>query len=231
MEPIHDFLSGIRTRTWPFDEQPSERPLDELFQVADLINEALIAFRQNNFEREFRQVHQLAGLAGDLPPVAGFVMNVASRYRSRQMSQRSVELLTTLVGFPDPPVAALLALAQEHKFDHNDQEAIGLLEKVVDRSPERSGPRRLLIDMLQQTADYTRAEFHLRELIELNPENPYLRIDLVQALHRQNKMAEARAALDDFREAWDGSGSKAVWSYLRTKGLGPYVDNMTQESP
>lgn len=224
VQPIQDFLASMRPRQWPFGEQPSDRPVEVLFQVADLVNDAQIAFSQNNFEREFRKVRQLARLAGDLPAVVGYVMVVANRYRSRQMSERSIELLKTLIEFPDPPVQALVALAQEYRSAGNDEGAIELLEKTVERSPQLLGPRKTLVDILEVAAEYTRAEPHLRELIKSRPKDPYLRLDLAKLLHRQEKTKEVYTAMDEFREAWDGSDSKAVWRYLRTKGLGPYVD-------
>ena len=231
VEPIHDLMASMRRRDWPFDQQPTGRPLEELFEVADLVSDAQLAFRQNNFEREFRKMRQLATLAGDLPAVSGYVMFVANRYRNRQMSDRSAELLTVLLEFPNPPVRALLALAQHHRLEGQDNEAIGLLEQVVDRAPRLVVPRQTLVEMLEQSGDYARAEFHLGELLNLKPGDPYLQIDLAKVLHQQNKTEEAKAAIDAFRESWDGSDRERMWRYLRSAGLGIYLDRARPSQP
>lgn len=224
IQPVHDFLAGVRSHSWPFDQQPGEKPVQELFRIVDLMIAAQRAFSENNFEREFQQVRELAQMAGDLPLVTGYVMSVASRYRSRQMHNRSLELLTTLVEFPNPPVSALLALAQAHRFGGNDDQAIALLEQAVERTPQDVATRKKLVDLLERSDDYEKAEVHLRELVELAPQNSFLRLDLVHALHQQKKIEEAQKAMDEFRANWDGSESDAVWRYLRVKGLGVYVD-------
>jgi tetratricopeptide (TPR) repeat protein len=232
MRPVHDFLAGVRSHSWPFDQQPTEEPVQDLFRISDLVIAAQQAFSENNFESEFQRVSQLARLAGDSPSVAVYVMSVANRYEGRQMSDRSTKLLEALIAFPEPPVPALVALAQAYLVAGNDQRAIELLEEAVKRSSEVLGPRKTLADMLDREGEYAKAEPHLRELIKLQPEDPFLRIDLAKNLHRQKKPDEARAAIDDFLDTWDGSKRKEVWRYLRTSGLGPYVDRMApREKP
>jgi hypothetical protein len=49
---------------------------------------------------------------------------------------------------------------------------------------------------------------------------------LARNLHRQGKIEEAREAIDTFLKEWDGSKREEVWRYLRTSGLGPYVDQI-----
>jgi tetratricopeptide (TPR) repeat protein len=226
IQPVHDFLAGVRSHSWPFDQQPAEKPVQELFRIADLVIAAQKAFSENNFELEFQRVSQLARLAGDSPSVAVYVMSVANRYQSRRMSDRGTELLEALVAFPEPPVPVLVALAQDYKVAGNDQGATELLEEAVKRSPEMFGTRKTLAEMLDHEGEHAKAEPHLRELIKTRPEDPYLRIDLAKNLHRQGKTEEARAAIDEFLETWDGSKRKEVWRYLRTSGLGPYVDRV-----
>ena len=226
LRPVHEFLAGIRSLSWPFDEQLGDKPVQELFQIVDLVIAAQKAFHENNFEREFQLVLELAKTAGEAPSVIGYVMNVASRYRSRQMQQRSLELLTTLVEFPDPPVSVLLALAGEHRFAGNDDQAIVLLEEVVAQSPQHSAARKVLVGLLERASQHEKVEPHLRELIQAIPDDPFLRLDLARSLHLQEKTEAASTAMDQFRTAWDGTNSKAVWRYLRAKGLGPYVDRM-----
>ena len=226
MQPVHDFLAGVRSHRWPFDQLPGEKPVQELFQIVDLVIEAQRASSEHNYEREFERVSQLARLAGDSPSVAAYVMSIANRYQSRQMSQRSMELLSTLVEFPDPPVRVLWALAQVHRNEGNDQQAIALLQQVVERSPDLAAARKQLVDLLKRASEHEMVEPHLREMIKEEPDDPFLRLDLARSLHLQHKTEEAREAMDDFRETWDGSDGKTVWRYLRAKGLGPYVDRI-----
>jgi len=226
IQPVHDFLAGVRSHSWPFDQLPGEKPVQELFRIVDLVIEAQQAHAEHNYEREFERVGRLARLAGDLPSVASYVLSVANRYHSRQMSQRSMELLSALVEFPDPLVRVLWALAQAHRIEGNDQKAIALMQRGIERSPNLVAARKQLVDLLERASDHERVEPHLREMIKEKPDDPFLRLDFARSLHLQHKTEEARAALDDFREIWDGSDSKTVWRYLRAKGLGPYVDNI-----
>lgn len=226
VEPINDFLGSMRPRNWPFDEQPADRPIEQLFQAADLISDSQIAFSQNNFEREFRKTRELARMAGDVPAVTGFVMAVASRYSRRQMGERSRQLLSILAEFPDPPLTTLAALAKDYQLEGNDEEAIALLERVVERAPKHPASRKALVKLLQANSDYAQAETHLRALVGLAPNDPFLRLDLIQAIDRQQKNSEAQEAMNDFLTSWDGQNSTEVWLYLRTKGLGQYVDRL-----
>lgn len=226
LQPIHDTLADLQSHSWPFDQQPADKPVQDLFQIADLVIAAQKAYSQSNFEREFQLVSQLANLAGDSPSVAVYVVSVANRYQVRQMSGRSAELLEALVAFPNPSVPTLVALAQNYSVARNDQRAIELLQKALERAPEMFEPRKILVDMLDHEGEHAEAESHLRELVKLQPENPFLRIDLAKNLHRQRKIEEVQAEINEFLHTWDGSKREEVWRYLRTSGLGPYVDRL-----
>jgi len=229
IQSVHDLLVDIRSHSWPFEQQPAEKPVEELFRIADLVIAAQKAFTQNNFEREFQKVRELAQMAGDSPSVVGYVMFVANRYQKRQMNDRATELLEILAETNEPPVPVLLALAREHNASGNDEEAIELLDQAVQRAPEMFQLRKSMVDLLERTREDDRAEPHLRKLIEIKPNDAFLRIDLAKNLHRQKKTDEARSAIKDFLQSWDGSKQKEVWKYLRTSGLGQYVDRFEDE--
>ena len=100
------------------------------------------------------------------------------------------------------------------------------MQQVVERSPNHSGARKVLVDLLETASEYERVEPHLRTLIKSAPNDPFLRLDLARALHVQGKTDEARTAMDEFSDAWDGTNNKSVWQYLRSKGLGRYVSSI-----
>ncbi|MCC7475535.1 MAG: fused MFS/spermidine synthase, partial [Pirellulales bacterium] len=203
LQPIHDFLAGVRSHAWPFDQQPSEKPVQELFRIADLLIAAQKAYSESNFEREFQTVRELAQLAGNSPSVIGYVMFVAERYQSRKMGDRSTKLLEILAGFDDAPPPVLLSLAQDCQAAGNEAKAIEYFDRAVQRSPEAYLPRKSLVDLLVRKNEFDRAEPHLHKLIELKPNNSFLRIDLARNLHRQKKVAEARVVIRDFLQSSD----------------------------
>ncbi|MCG8449834.1 MAG: fused MFS/spermidine synthase [Pirellulales bacterium] len=227
---LNDVLSHLRSSTWPFDEVPCDRSVEQVFKIADLVIEAQLAYTEHNFEREFQRVNQLAQMAGDLPSVAVYVMAVANRYHSRKMSDRGTQLLEKLAAFPEPPVRVLVALAREDRVSGNNQRAIELLQQAILKSPNMLGPRKILVEMLEEENDYRSAEPHLRKLVESRPLDPFLKVDLVKNLHHQERTGEAEKAIDEFFRSWDGSKRKEVWRYLRTSGLGQYVDRLSPDS-
>lgn len=227
LQPIHDLLAEIRSHTWPYDQQLAEPPVQELFRITDLVIEAQQAFKKHNFELEFRKVRELAQLAGDSPSVTGFVLFVANRYQKRKMNDRAVELMELLTEFEETPVQVLLALAREYNAEGNEAKAIEALDRAIERDPEKTVPRKTIVELLERSREYAPAEPHLRKLVELEPSDPFLKIDLAKNLHLQKKPKEARATIDEFLKSWDGTKSEEVWKYLRTSGLGRYVDSIT----
>lgn len=230
LQPIHDLLADLRSHSWPFDQQPGKKPVEELFRIGDLVIAAQQAFSENNFEREFRKVRELAKTAGDSPSVIGYVMYVANRYQQRQMSEHGAELLELLAGFDEPPLPILLALANDYIVAGKDGKAIELLEQAIQRAPDMFSPRKSIADMLERSAEHQEAEPHLRKLIELRPNDSFLRIDLAKNLHRQGKSSEARVAIKELLQSEQTPKGEEVWKYLRSSGLGQYIDRFEDAS-
>jgi tetratricopeptide (TPR) repeat protein len=230
LQPIHDFLAAVRSHIWPFDQQSSEKPVQELFRIADLLIAAQKAYSESNFEREFQRVRELARLAGDSPSVIGYVMFVADRYQDRKMGDRRTELLEILAKFEDTPAPVLLSLARDCQAAGNEAKAIDYFDRAVQRSPEMYVPRKSLVDLLERNSEYEKSEPHIHKLIELKPNDSFLRIDLARNLHRQRKVEEARAVIREFLQSSEVLKSEEVWKYLRTSGLGQYVDNFDDAS-
>lgn len=222
---INKLLAGFRPRTWGYP-QPAlvEPPMDVALRAADLMCDAQTARAANNFQQEFRCLEQLIPLAGDVPGVAEHVLRVAARYRQRNMADRGDELLLALTSRPQAPIVALLALADLRRTEGKLPDAIDLLSRAVERVPQAAGIRRSLLDLLKETKQHTLIETHLRYLLETNPDEPYLRLDLAQALDRQGKTEDARAQIEVFRGLRLGDDRKNAWRYLRGLELGKYVD-------
>ena len=222
---IHEFVAGLRPRTWCCaDDWIADRPQEEVFRDADLLQDAVLARSQHNFEREYRNLKELVARSGDVPGVAEAVAAVAVRYRSRGMTARSGELLSGLTVHPNAPVGVLVALAEQRRADGNEAEAIAPLERAVERAPQQLPLHRLLVELLESAEEYERAEPHLRRLLEADPDDAYLRLDLAHALHRQGKSDDARAEVTRVREMRDLEDRAAVWRYLQRRGLGTYTD-------
>jgi len=225
LPPLRELLAGFRPRSWCYPQLPApDRPIDEVLHAADLMLDANAARGEQNFEVEFRLVKQLAELLGDVRGSADFVTNVASRYRERQMTARSDELLDALVGYPAPPVAALVALAKSKRLDGRDAEATALLERAVDQAPDHRPLRRRLVDLLIDQHQYARAEPHLRHLVKDHPDDPRQRLLLAHVLDQQRKTSAAANQIKQFQQRWDGTDREAIWNYLRSLKLGLYVD-------
>ncbi len=223
--PMQQFLARFRPRDWCYGEPiDPDRPITDVFRAADLLHDAIQARMQNNFEEEYGLLAELIDLAGDIDGVARYVTSVAVRYRSRNMSARSEKLLSALVARQEPPVEALLALADIRRAEAQDTEAIALLERAVDRAPRLTAIRRPLVDLLTSTKQYARAEPHLARLVELHPDDPYLCLDLAHVLDQQAKKTEALAQIVRFKGLNYSDDRKAVWQYLRSLDLGGYVD-------
>ena len=223
----HELLAQLQSRRWCYDEALIEQKrIAEVFNAADLLREANRAMLRSNFEQEFRYLKELVDLASDVPAVAVHITKVAGRYRRRNMPDRSEVLLSALVEHPDPPVGALVALADARRGRNDQAGAIALLQRAVERVPEYTAIRQRLLEMLQEAEQFEQAEPHLRRLVDAEPNNPYLRLDLARALHRQKKTEEAAREVAEFRKRWDGRDPKRVWLYLRRLDLGSYVDTV-----
>ncbi len=230
MEPIHDLLAELRSHHWPFAQELGDKPVQELFRITDLVVAAQQAFREHNFEREFRKVRELAQLASDSPSVTGYVMFVAKRYQKRKMNERGVELLELLTESENPPIAVQLSLATEHISMGNNAKAIQQLKKAAEKAPDSYRVHKSLVELLDREKDHVGAEQYLRKLIELKPEDQFLRIDLAKNLHQQGDFEKAQSEVGKLIEEWRGSNSKDVWKYLRTSGLGRYIDRSDRAS-
>jgi spermidine synthase len=221
---IHTLLARFRPRAWGYDRDlPVERPIEDLFRAADLLNDAAVAKLQHNFEREYRHLKALLALGVDVPGVSDALVRVAARYRDRHMTARSQELLYGLIAQPRPPVRALLALATLRRADGDDREAVVLLERALERAPGEAGVRRALVEVLEQTQQFERAELHLRPLLDSEPNDPRLRLDLAYLLDRQGKREAASAEVARVRAMRSLEDREAVWRYLQRRGLGSYL--------
>jgi spermidine synthase len=221
---IHTLLARFRPRAWGYDRDlPVERPIEDLFRAADLLNDAAVAKLQHNFEREYRHLKALLALGVDVPGVSDALVRVAARYRDRHMTARSQELLYGLLAQPRPPVRALLALATLRRADGDDREAVVLLERALERAPGEAGVRRALVEVLEQTQQFERAELHLRPLLDSEPNDPRLRLDLAYLLDRQGKREAASAEVARVRAMRSLEDREAVWRYLQRRGLGSYL--------
>jgi Flp pilus assembly protein TadD len=150
--------------------------------------------------------------------------HAAARYQSRHMDERAEQLLAAVVRHEGAPAEALVAMASARKRAGDDQQAIDLLERAVEAAPQSAALRKQLVEMLTEQEQFDRVEQHLLELLSEAPNDPFLRLDLARSLDRQGNVEQARAQVDEFRARWDGTNGPAVWRYLRTLGLGKYVD-------
>lgn len=145
------------------------------------------------------------------------------------MVGRGDDLLLALSQQPQAPVAALLALADLRRSDGKTDDAIDLLSQALERVPNALAARRALVDLLKQAKRYGLIESHLQYILESNPDEPYLRLDLAQAFDRQGKTKEAKEEIERFRKLRLGDNRRKVWQYLRGLGLGKYVDEISAQ--
>ena len=139
--------------------------------------------------------------------------------------------MLTLTEHPRPPVAALVALADVRRLDGKRQDAIDLLSKALERSPNVEAIRRALLDLLKQEEQYGLIQSHAQYILEQKPDEPFMRLDLAQAFDRQGKTEEAKEQVERFRQLRLGDEQRRAWRYLRGLGLGKYVDADSQEQP
>ena len=163
-------------------------------------------------------------LAGDVPVVGGFIVDAAARFRSRKMTARSDELLKAVIDRSQNPVPAMLMLAQSMRAEGKNEEAILLLDRASKRAPERLDIQRTLIELFTAANQFAQAEPLLRHLVEADPDDAELRIDMALNLHRQGKTAEAAEQIAAFRKLDLGGQRTQLWTRLRTYGLGDYID-------
>ncbi len=228
---MFEFLGRFRPRRWSYDERILDEPsLSRALDAADRMHDAQVAMLRNNFVEEFAHLEQLIELAGDVPAVAEHIVSVSARYRSRRMTDRSDKLLAALAERPDPPVSALLALADARRLDGQHQQAIPLLERAAHSAPDRLTIRRQLADLLTGAKQYAEAQVHLERLVESAPDDPYLRLELARNFDLQGKSSEASHEVDEFRRRWNGENREGVWRYLRSLELGKYVDQSAPET-
>lgn len=222
---IQDMLASFRPRDWCYPEEPTPSvPVRDACRAADLVHEAAIAGAKKDQRRELELLLQLEEFVDELPAIGLHLTRAAAGYRQKQMDQENEALLTALIRHEGAPPEALVAMAAGRKAAGEEEEAIEYLEQAVERAPEEAEVRKELVDLLTNEGKYAQLEPHLQVLLQGTPDDPYLRLDLMRALDRQGKTAAARAQLDEFRTRWDGKDGQAVWRYLRSLGLGPYVD-------
>ncbi|MFE9674402.1 tetratricopeptide repeat protein [Streptomyces sp. NPDC006259] len=81
-------------------------------------------------------------------------------------------------------------------FDAKDYiGAARLLDAVVEEAPEQTGPRLLLARAYYHSAQLTRAEGQLREIVERDPVEHYAHLMLGRTLQRQGRREEAESWL------------------------------------
>jgi len=229
---MHELLAGFRPPVWCYPPLlTGNRSVDEIFRAADLLAKANRAALRNNFEQEFRYLIELVDAAGDLPAVAAHIVRAAGRYRDRRMGERSEQLLSALVEFPEPPVVAIVALARVRQAEDNDVEASSLLQRAVERAPNQTVIRRRLVELLKRLGQFEQVEPHLRHLMNNAPDDPILHLDLAYVLHRQGKTEAAAGQIAEFRKRWDGRDGKRVWQHLRRLELGAYFDAAAPAPP
>jgi tetratricopeptide (TPR) repeat protein len=225
VQPMQDLLASFRPRRWCYPQTPSpEVPIDDAFRAADLIHDAMSASARNDFQSESRILLDVSQYAGRFPAVAAQLTQAAARYQLRHMDERGEQLLAAVVEHEGAPADALVAMAAIRRRAGDDADAITLLERAVDAAPQATAVRKQLVDVLVEREQFDRAGDHLLKLLELAPNDPYLRLDLARAFDRQGDAESARAQVDEFRDRWDGTNGPAVWRYLRNVGLGKYVD-------
>jgi predicted membrane-bound spermidine synthase len=224
--PILNLLASFRPRVWSYPQLPTTGlAIEDAFRAADLMHDAMVAGASNDFEGESRLLLELESEIDKIPVVATHLTHAAARYQNRNLSERGEQLLSAIVRHESAPVEALTAMAAVQKRAGNVEQASSLLERAVERSPETVPTRRQLVDLLTDRELFDRVEPHLLVLLDTAPNDPYLRLDLARALDRQGKFDAARAQIDEFRARWDGTNGPAVWRYLRTLGLGTYIDS------
>jgi spermidine synthase len=218
------FLAEVRPRTWSYPQAlPAERPTGELFAAADLLHDASLARHEQNFEREYLRLQEVARSAGDLRAVALLVTGIARRYRDRGMAERSEALLRTLAEQGDPPRAVLVALAQHAREAGRTKEAIGLIERALAGTSGGTRLRRTLLELLEAEGELARAAAHARALLEQRPDDRGLRIDLASLLHRLGRSEEAAVEIARVRAQPGSETREATLAQLRRKGLGEYL--------
>lgn len=226
-----ELLASLHSPVWPYAESlTTDGAGEKIFRAAELINDAELANRQKNYEKEFRSLSELVDVAGDVNAVAAYVIDAAGRLRQRRMTARCNELLRAVAGQPDPPLRAVLLLARGLQADGDDEEAIELYARAIELDPERTSVRRLLVALLTKTGRFEEAQPHLEKLVDADPEDAELRIDLAQALDRQGKTTEAAQQIEVFRKLDLGDKRTQLWARLRTLGLGSYVDRVAPEN-
>ena len=225
LQPMFELLASFRPRVWPYAEPiSSDHPPEQIFRAADLVHDATFAEWQKNYVKQAHHLRELAAVAGDVSVVSGFIAESAVRYRRRKMTSQSDELLRAVIDRSSNPLPALLMLSQSMRAEGNVEEAIRLLERASEQAPERLDTQRQLVELLTTTNQFVKAEPYLKHLVETDPEDAELRIDLAYNLHRQGKTSEASEQIAVFRTL-DLRGQRAqLWTRLRTYGLGDYVD-------
>ncbi len=222
---VQECMASFRPRVWPYPQQPTEGlPVERALRAADLLQDAILVGAKNDVEGEFELLLALEEYVDELPVVALHMTRAAARYRTRHMTERGEQLLAAVVRHAGAPEETLVALATVRKQAGDEEQAIALLERVVDGSPENAATRKQLIELLTKQQKFDHVERHLLELLDDAPNDPYLRLDLARALDRQGNESAAREQLDEFRARWDGTNGPAVWRYLRSLGLGKYID-------
>ncbi|MEX0677027.1 MAG: fused MFS/spermidine synthase [Pirellulales bacterium] len=224
------FLAGFRPRQWEYSRPLPDESVQPGLRAADLMHDAQMARQANYFDQEFRCLTELIPLAYEVPAVVDYVIRAAARYRTRNMVQRSDELLLALCNGPQAPLAALVALAEVRRSDGKLQDAIDLLSRAVERVPDARAVRHALLELLKEARQNELIEAHLQYILKGKPDEPYLRLDLAQAFDRQGKAKEAKDQIELFRRLPLGDQRRKAWRYLRTLGLGKYVDEVPAEA-
>jgi len=96
--------------------------------------------------------------------------------------------------FPDKPEFSY-ALAKYYVSEQRDQEALALLQAVVEQNAGELTPKLALIDYLEQK-DKPQAEATLNKFIQTNPNEPYLYFRLANLHIQQKQFNQAKQSLN-----------------------------------
>jgi tetratricopeptide (TPR) repeat protein len=223
--PIQSAMASFRPRRWCYPQRPTDGvAVENAFRAADILHDATVAGATKDVEQECQLLLQLEAYIEELPAAGLYMTRTAVSYHRRHMSDRAEQLLAAVIRHAGAPAEAFAAMASLRKDAGDEEQAIELLQRAVQGSTQSTALRKQLVELLTKHEYFDRLEPHLLELLRDAPNDPYLRLDLARAYARQSKTDDARAQLDEFRARWDGTNQQAVWRYLRSLGLGPFVD-------
>jgi Flp pilus assembly protein TadD len=135
-------------------------------------------------------------------PLCLFVAACATTSTTKQRPQAQIEIQEA-VGFTiTEPVSVSDAVRVDYERavllleQGRTSEGISILESVVERAPEVSGPRIDLGVAWHREGDLDAAENHLREALMLNPDHPVVHNELGIIYRKTGRFDEARRSYE-----------------------------------